>query len=410
MQVLYQRCCGLDVHKRFVVACLIWYAEDGKQHKELRRFSTLTPDLLLLIDWLQAASCTHVALESTGVYWKPIFNVMEGLFEIVLVNAQHMKAVPGHKTDTKDAQWIADLLQHGLLKASFIPPQPQRDLRDLTRYRSSLKQERTRHINRIHKLLEETNIKLSSVFADMMCKTGRIILQALADGEQNPEVLADLALLRAPGKREALLPALQGCMRVHHRFLLQELLIMVETLERAIGRLDQEIEERLRPQRDLIERLDAITGVSQRVLETLFAEVGWELDTFPDAAHLASWVGICPGQHESGGKRMSGRTRKGNRYAKTILVQAGHAAGKTKTYLGAQYRRLAKGRGIKRAAVAVGHSILVIYYHMLTTSQPYEEKGEDYFIQHDQHERQRRLVKQLERLGYTVNLTPQPTV
>jgi transposase len=410
MQVLYQRCCGLDVHKRFVVACLIWYGEDGKQHKELRRFSTLTPDLLLLIDWLQAATCTHVALESTGVYWKPIFNLMEGLFEVVLVNAQHMKAVPGHKTDTKDAQWIAELLQHGLLKASFIPPQPQRDLRDLTRYRSSLKQERTRHINRIHKLLEETNIKLSSVFADMMCKTGRVILHALADGEQNPEVLADLALLRAPGKREALLPALQGCMRAHHRFLLQELLGMIETLERAIGRLDQEIEERLRPQRELIERLDAITGVSQRVLETLFAEVGWELETFPDAAHLASWVGICPGQHESGGKRMSGRTRKGNRYAKTILVQAGHAAGKTKTYLGAQYRRLAKGRGVKRAAVAVGHSILVIYYHMLTTSQPYEEKGEDYFLQHDQHERKKRLVKPLERLGYTVNLTPEHTV
>jgi len=406
MQVLHSCCCGLDVHKRFVVACLIRGGEDGKPQKELRRFDTLTPQLLSLIDWLQSAQCTHVALESTGVYWKPIFNLMEGLFEIVLVNAQHMKAVPGRKTDTKNAEWIADLLQHGLLKASFIPPQPQRDLRDLTRYRSSLKQERTQHVNRVHKLLEETNIKLSSIFADMMCKTGRAILQALARGEENPEVLADLALFWAPHKRDALVPALQERMRAHHRFLLQELLAMIETLERAIGRLDREIEERLAEHKETLERLDEITGVSQRVLETLFAEIGWELDTFPDAAHLASWVGICPGQKESGGKQMSGRTRKGNRYAKTILVQAAHAAGKTKhTYLGAQYRRLSKGRGIKRAAVAVGHSILVIYYHMLTTSQPYQEKGEDYFVHHDQQEKQRRLVKQLERLGYTVKLT-----
>src|SRR2546421_4840439 len=245
MQVLYRCWCGLDVHKRFVVACLIWYTQDGKLHKELQRFSTLTPDLLRLIDWLQAAECTQVSLESTGVYWMPIFNLMEGLFEIVLVNAQHMKAVPGRKTDTKDAEWIADLLQHGLLKASFIPPQPQRDLRDLTRYRTSLKQERTRHVNRIHKLLEETNLKLSSVFGDLMCKTGRAILHELAAGGANPEVLADLALLRAPHKRDALVPALQGCMRAHHRFLLQELLEMVQTLERAIGRLDHEIEERL---------------------------------------------------------------------------------------------------------------------------------------------------------------------
>ena len=410
MQVLHACCCGLDVHKRFVVACLITHAEDGKQHKELRRFDTVTPELLRLVDWLQSAGCTHVALESTGVYWKPIFNVMEGLFELVLVNAQHMKAVPGRKTDTKDAEWIADLLQHGLLKASFIPPQPQRDLRDLTRYRTSLKQERTRHVNRIHKLPEETNIKLSSVFADLMCKTGRAILAALAEGEERPEVLADLALQRAPHKRKALVPALQGCMRAHHRFLLRELLGMVDSLERAISRLDHEIEERLRPLEETMQRLDAITGVSQRVLETLFAEIGWELESFPDAAHLASWVGICPGQHESGGKRMSGRARKGNRYAKTMLVQAAQAAGKTKTYLGAQYRRLSKGRGMKRAAVAVGHSILVIYYHMLTTSQPYQEKGEDYFVHLDHDQRQRRLVKQLERLGYDVNLTPRRVV
>jgi transposase len=408
MQVLHPCCCGLDVHKRFVVACLIRTSEEGKPLKELRRFDTLTPELLHLVDWLQDAQWSHVALESTGVYWKPIFNLMEGLFEIVLVNAQHMKAVPGRKTDTKDAEWIADLLRHGLLRASFIPPQPQRDLRDLTRYRSSLKQERTQHVNRVHKLLEETNSKLSSIFGDMMCKTGRALLHALARGEENPEILADLSLFWAPHTRDALVPALQGCVRAHHRFLLHELLAMIETLERAIDRLDREIAERLAEHKETLERLDAITGVSQRVLETVFAEVGWELDAFPDAAHLASWVGICPGQKESGGKQISGRTRKGNRSAKSILVQAGHAAGKTKnTYLGAQYRRLSKGRGIKRAAVAVGHSILVIYYHMLTTSQPYEEKGEEFFIHHDHQEKQRRLVKQLERLGYAVQLTPQ---
>jgi transposase len=406
MQVLYPCCCGLDVHKRFVVACLITPGEEGQAHKELRRFSTLTPDVLRLCDWLQGAGCTHVALESTGVYWKPLFNLMEGLFQIVLVNAQHMKAVPGRKTDSKDAEWIADLLQHGLLKASFIPPQPQRDLRDLTRYRSSLKQERTRHINRVHKLLEETNLKLSSVFADVMCKTGRAILHALAQGESRPEVLADLALLRVPGKRDALVPALQGCLRPHHRFLLGELLAMIGTLERSIERLDAEIAERLRPLQELLARLDSITGVSQGALEILFAEVGWDPSPFPDAAHLASWVGICPGQHESGGKRLSGRTRKGNRWAKTTLVQAAHATGRTKTYLGAQFRRLSQGRGTKRAAVAVAHSILVIYYHMLCSGHAYGEKGEDYFLHHDQREKQWRLVKQLENLGYEVSLAP----
>jgi transposase len=411
MQVLHSCCCALDVHKRFVVACLLRFTEDGKQHKELQRFDTLTPDLLRLIDWLQSAECTHVALASTGVYWKPLFNLMEGIFQIVLVNAQHMKAVPGRKTDTKDAEWIADLLQHGLRKARHLSlPKPSASCAISPASAAASSRNEPAMSTASTRVLEETNIKLSSIFADLMCKTGRDILHALADGEANPQVLADLALLRAAHKRDALVPALQGCMRTHHRFLLQELLGMLEMLERAIGRLDQEIEERLRPQKEVLERLDEITGVSQRVLETLFAEVGWELDTFADAAHLASWVGICPGQHESGGKRMSGRTRKGNRSAKTILVQAAHAAGKTKTYLGAQYRRMSKGRGIKRAAVAVGHSILVIYYPMLTTSQPDEEKGEDSFIHDDQHEKPRRLVKQLERLGFTVNLTAQHVV
>jgi transposase len=407
MQVLYQSCCGMDVHKRFVVACLLWHSEDEKPHKELRRYTTMTDDLLQCIAWLQAKGCSHVAMESTGVYWKPVFTLMEGLFDVVVVNAQHMKAVPGRKTDSKDAEWIAELLQHGLLKASFIPLRPQRELRDLTRYRLTLSQERTRLVNRLHKLLEEANLKLSSVLTDMLCKTGRMILQALAKGEADPEKLADLGLAFVPTKRDALAKALCGRMHEHQRFVLRELLHMIDSQEWAIARLDRQIEERLRPFEATIKRLDAITGVSRHTIEVLFAEVGWDMRPFPDAAHLASWAGLCPGQHESGGKRMSGRARKGNRWVKTTLVQAAHAAGKTQTYLGAQYRRLSARRGGKRAAVAVAHSILVIYYQLLTTGEAYQEKGVDYFTQLDQEHHQRRLVKQLERLGFQVSLTPQ---
>jgi transposase len=407
MQVLYQSCCGMDVHKRFVVACLIWHDADGQQHKEIRRYSTMTGDLLQCNDWLQAKGCTHVAMESTGVYWKPVFTLMEGRFDVVVVNAQHMKAVPGRKTDIKDAEWIADLLQHGLLKASFIPLRPQRELRDLTRYRLTLSQEHTRLVNRLHKLLEEANLKLSSVLANILGKTGRAILHALAKGEADTEKLADLGLAYVPSKRDALAKALCGRMHEHQRFVLGELLQMIDSQEWAIARLDRQIEERLRPFEATIKRLDAISGVSRHTIEVLFAEVGWDMRPFPDAAHLASWAGLCPGQHESGGKRMSGRARKGNRWVKTTLVQAAHAAGKTQTYLGAQYRRLSVRRGGKRAAVAVAHSILVIYYQLLTTGQAYQEKGVEYFTQLDQEQHQRRLVKQLERLGFQVSLTPQ---
>ena len=351
----------------------------------------------------------HAAMESTGVYWKPVFTLMEGLLDVVVVNAQHMKAVPGRKTDIKDAEWIAELPRHGLLKASFIPQRSQRELRDLTRYRLTLSQERTRLVNRLHKLLEEANLKLSSVLADMLCKTGRMILQALAKGEADPEKLADLGLAFVPTKRDALAKAMCGRMHEHQRFVLRELLQMIDSQEWAIARLDRQIEERLRPFEETIRRLDAITGVSRHTIEVLFAEVGWDMRPFSDAAHLASWAGLCPGQHESGGKRMSGRARKGNRWVKTTLVQAAHAAGKTQTYLGAQYRRLSARRGGKRAAVAVAHSILVIYYQLLTTGEAYQEKGVDYFTQLDQEHHQRRLVKQLERLGFQVNLTPKPS-
>lgn len=408
MEVLYRSCCGIDVHKQFLVACLLSVDEAGRPHKELRRFSTMTGDLLSCVDWLKAAQCEAIAMESTGVYWKSPWNLMEGHFEVVMiVNAEHIKRVPGRKTDKKDAEWLAELLQLGLLKPSFIPPRPQRELRDLTRLRTTLTRERTRLVNRVHKTLEDTNLKLSSVLTDIMGQTGQHILGAILRGEDDPATLADMALRRAASKRDALELALRGQVSEHHRLLLRELLQMIQHHDQAISRLDQQIEERFRPQEEDIQRLDAIPGCSRRVIEILFAEIGWDLSSFPDASHLASWVGICPGNNESGGKRFSGRTRKGNRWVKAILVQAAQAAARTKnSYLSAQYHQIAARRGNKRAAVAVGHSILVIYYHMLTTGEPYREKGANYFSELDRQQAERRFTKQLERLGYQVTLTP----
>ena len=408
MEVLHRSCCGIDVHKQFLVACLLIVDETGHQHKEIRRFSTMTGELLSCVDWLQTAQCTAVAMESTGVYWQSPYNLMEGHFaQVMIVNAEHLKRVPGQKTDQKDAEWIAELLQLGLLKPSFIPPRFQRDLRQLTRLRTTLTQERTRLINRVHKLLEDANFKLSSVLTDIRGQTGKHILGAVVRGEEDPTVLANMALRRAANKRDALVLALRGRVSDHHRLLLRELLEMIQHHDQAIFRLDHDIEERLRPYDAQIQRLDAIPGLNRRSIEILFAEVGWDMSAFPDAAHLASLVGICPGNYESGGKRLSGRIRKGNHYVKAILVQAAQAAARTKnTYLAAQYQRIAARRGGKRAAVAVGHSILVIYYHMLTTGQPYQEKGVDYFSELDRQHAERRLTKQLERLGYQVTLTP----
>ena len=360
MEVVYPRCSGFDVHKRFVVACLS-LIQNGERHKEIRQFSTMTSEILALKEWLKASACSHIAMESTGVYWKPIFHLLEGEFEIVLVNAQHMKAVAGRKTDVKDAEWIADLLQHGLLKASFIPSSEQQAVRDLTRSRMSLIQERNRLINRMQKVLEDANIKLASVVSDLMGKTGHGILIALVAGEEDPERLAHLAQGSLIKKQEQLKAALQGKLTSHHRVLLEELLQLLATLDRSIMHLDLEIADRLRQHEALISRIDEITGLSRRSIEVLLGELGWDMSHFPDAAHAASWVGICPGNHETGGKRLSGRIRQGNRWAKTVLIQAAHAAGHTQTYLGEQYRRISARRGGKRAAVAVGHSILVIF-------------------------------------------------
>jgi len=396
----------LDVHKAFVVACLIVIDPHGERQKQTRRFGTMTGELLALVDWLQEAQCTHVAMESTGVFWKPVYNMLEGLFEVIVVNAQHMKAVPGHKTDVKDAEWIADLLQHGLLKPSFIPSAEQRELRDLTRYRTTLIQERSRHINRIHKILEDANLKLTSVVTDVMGKTGRLILHALVDGQEDPQCLAHLAQGSLVQKHDLLVEALRGRLKDHHRFLLKELLGLIEYQDRSIERLDQQIAEHLRPVDEQITRIDEVTGLARRGIEIVLAELGTDMKQFPDAAHAASWVGICPGNHESGGKRLKGTIRKGNRWAKAALVQAAHATRRTNSYLGEQYRRLSKRRGSKRAAVAVGHSILVIMYQMLKTNEPYKEKGATYFDEMDRGRIQHRLVARLERLGYDVTLQP----
>ncbi len=405
MEVVYPRCSGFDVHKCFVVVCLS-VIEQGQRHKELRQFSTMTNEIPSLKEWLKASGCTHIAMESTGVYWKPLFHLLEGDFEIVLVNAQHMKNVPGRKTDVKDAEWIADLLQHGLLKASFIPSSEQQAVRDLTRTRMRLIQERNRLINRIQKVLEDANIKLASVVSDIMGVTGQAILRALVAGQQDPLSLSRLAQGSLVKKQELLQAALQGKLAPHHRMQLEELLQLIATLDHSIARFDREVAERLRRFDALIERIDAVTGLSRRSIEVLLGELGWDMSHFPDAAHAASWVGICPGQHETGGKQQSGRSRQGNRLAKTVLIQAAHAAGRTQTYLGEQYRRIRARRGSKKAAMAVGHSILVIFYHMVKTGEPYHEKGADYFSTFNKEQIQQRLIRQLESLGNTVILQP----
>jgi transposase len=344
MEVVYERCCGLDVHRNTVVAC-VSIIEAGQRRKEIRTFRTITKELLAMRQWLLAEGCSHVGMESTGVLWRPIYDRLSGYFELVLVNAAHMRQVPGRKTDVQDADWLADLLQHGLLTPSFVPDQPQQDLRDLTRLRVHLVQDRAQLINRILKVLQQGGIKLSGVLSDVVGTSGRAILQALCAGERDPERLAVLVHKSVAYKHVQLVEALTGDLRPHHQFLLCELLSLLDGVERSIKHVEQEIEQRLSAEEEKLERLEKITGVSRRTLHLLCAEVGLDLSRFPDAAHLASWAGICPGQKESAGKRQSGRTRPANPYVKAALVQAAHATARTQTYLGEQYRRLRKRRG-----------------------------------------------------------------
>jgi transposase len=405
MESILERCAGLDVHKKTVVACARTPAG-----AITRTFGTMTADLLELSDWLASQGVTHVAMESTGDYWKPVFNILEGAFQVILVNAQHLKAVPGRKTDVKDAEWIAELLQHGLLRASFIPPVAQRELRDLTRYRSTFVHERVNLINRVQKLLEDANIKLASVASDVMGKSGRAMLDALIAGTTKPELLVALAKGRLRSKREELLKALEGRVKPHHRFVLTELLCQIDSLDETLAHFDAQIQDACRPFEEAVELLDTIPGLSRQTAETLVAEMGSDMSRFPDANHLAAWAGVAPGNNESAGIHYSGKTRKGNKVLRTSLVQAAHAAVKVKqTYLAAQYHRLAARRGKKKAIGAVAHSILVIAYYMLVRKEPYQEAGADFFDRLNPEAIANRLVQRLHQLGYQADLHPLPS-
>jgi transposase len=448
MQIVYQRCCGIDIHKKIIVACLLICTAQGV-HKEIQTFSTMLQDLYRLRDWLKAMQCQAVAMESTGVYWKPIWNVLEDEMELLLVNAQHMKAVPGRKTDVKDAEWIADLLLHGLLRPSFVPPRPQRELRDLTRYRSSLGADRARLVNRIQKVLEDTNIKLASVATDITGKSGRAILHALLQGEQDPQVLAELARGRMREKREQLVQAVQGTLSEHHRFLLSSQLRQLDFLDSQLAELDEEIAHRLgipsgpdepdpsggqpaheqnaqacstestpsssvpseRPGRlssaQVISILDEVPGINMRIGEIVVAEIGTMVDRFPTEAQIVSWAGLCPEAKISAGKRLSTKTGKGNRWLRQALIEAAHAAARSKgTYLGAYYQRLRKRMGHKKAIVALAHRLLVIIYHLLKEQQPYQELGPNHDEEKAIEATKRWALRRLEQLGYQVTLQP----
>lgn len=436
-----------------IVACLLICTAQGVQ-KEIQTFSTMLQDLYRLRDWLKAKQCQAVAMESTGVYWKPIWNVLEGELELLLCNAQHIKAVPGRKKDVKDAEWIADLLQHGLLRASFVPPRPQRELRDLTRYRSSLAADHARLVNRIQKTLEDTNIKLASVASDITGQSGRAILKAMLEGEQNPQKLAELARGRMKEKREQLAQALQGTLGDHHRFLLQSQLRQLDFFDLQVRELDQEIAHRLGLQSDpddpetpdpsddlpakegasetpvpsespksilpmgeqpeahtplssaeAIRILDEVTGINVRIGEIVVAELGLQMDRFPDEAHLCSWAGLCPAAKISANKRLSTKTGKGNRWLRQALIEAANAAARSKgTFLGAYYQRLRKRMGHKKAIVALAHRILIIIYHLLKEQQSYRELGPDHVDEKAAEVARRRALRTLEQLGYDVNL------
>lgn len=407
MEPIYTRCCGLDVHSKNVQACVRRMGKEGQVHHEVRTFGTMTCDLLSLADWLASEEVTHVAMESTGVYWKPIYNILEGRVTLLLVNARHVKNVPGRKTDVKDCQWLAQLLQCGLLQGSFIPDRPQRELRDLTRQRAQLVNEKSAVANRVHKVLEDANIKLGTVATDILGKSGRDMIRALIRGEKDPREMAELARRQLREKIPQLRLALEGQVTDHHRFLLGELLDHLEYLEGQIERFSRRIEEVSRPFEEAIQEVARLPGFEQRSAENVIAEIGADLVPFPSAEHLSSWAGVCPGNNESAGKKKSGKTRKGSRWLRVALTQAAWAASKKKgSYFQAQYRRLAGRRGKKRALMAVGHSLLVVIYHILKDRTEYKELGAAHFDNLNGKRLVPYLVKRLKNIGYEVNLTP----
>ncbi|MDP9314093.1 MAG: IS110 family transposase [Chloroflexota bacterium] len=448
MEITYTHAAGLDVHKKTVVACVFVPGAKGKPQKEIRTFGTITQDLLALADWLLSKAITHVALESTGEFWKPVYQILEASFTVLVVNAQHIKTVPGRKTDVKDAEWIADLLRHGLLKASFIPPLPQRDLRDLTRQRTNLVQDRARVINQLQKVLEWANIKLTSVVTDVMGVSARAMLAAMIRGEVDQGVLADLAQGRLRAKQAQLEQALVGYVRAHHRFLLARHLIHIDFLDEEIARFEQEIETFIVTQTpteppppsalepsdtipetstdtplpppistmlswaEAVELLDTAPGIGRTAAELILAEIGPDMRRFPTAGHLASWAKVCPGNRQSGGKRYSSRTGKGNHWLRPILVQAAWAAIRVKdSHLATVYRRLVVRLGKQKAIMAVAHRLLVAIYHMLKEHVPYREIGTAPLSERTKQKRVTRLQRQIEHLGFMVTLQPtQPVV
>jgi transposase len=408
MRSLVERCSGLDVHKDTVTACVRVPDQAGGQRQELRTFATTTRSLLTLRDWLKALGVTLVAMESTGVYWKPVYYVLEDDFECWLVNARHYRNVPGKKTDVEDAEWLCELAQHGLVRPSFVPPKEIRELRDLTRYRKAQIQERTREAQRLDKILQDAGIKLSSVASRVMGKSGRAMLEALVSGTTDPDVLANLARRRLRSKLPALKDALEGRFARRHALIVGRILAHIDYLDEAIDDLSEEIDRVIAPFADKVELLDTIPGVDKRIAETLIAEFGVDMSRFPDDHHLASWAGMCPGNDQSGGKHRTAKTTKGSKWLRSALVEAAHAAAHKKdSYLAAQYHRIRGRRGPKKAAVAVGHSILVSAYFVLKRNRPYEDLGSDYFLRRPSTEAHlRRLIRQINKLGYTVTLDP----
>src|SRR5215470_2122377 len=406
MKTLHKRCAGLDVHKAEVVACLR-VVNRGKESYELRRFPTTTRGLIGLGDWLEQAGCTHVAMEATGVYWKPVWYILEGRFQLILANAAHIKAVPGRKSDTHDATWISDLLAHGLIRASFVSPQPIQELRDLSRTRKQLTREIVQHTQRIQAVLEEANVKLTSVITDIMGVSGRRILKAIVAGETAPMKLAELGGPRLAATKSELADALHGRVRPHHQFLIGQHLKTIEQLEETITAFDGQIEAALAPFRNAIERLKEVPGLSETAAQILLAEIGTDMRQFPTAGHLLSWAGLIPRLDESAGKRRSTRVRKGAPWLKPVLVQCAWGAARSKgTYYQGQFFRLKARRGPKKAAVAVAASLLTAAYHMLKNGTFHQDIGADFLVKRDKARIATKLANRIKDLGYDVSFTP----
>jgi transposase len=405
MDVLYERCCGLDLHKRSVTACRVTPGAGGQPTREIRTFGTMTAELLALGDWLAAGGVSHIAMESTGVYWKPVWNLFEERFTLLLVNAAHVKVVPGRKRDVGDAEWLADLLRHGLLAPSFVPDRPARELRELTRYRSSLVRERTAEVNRLQKTLEGANLKLASVVSDVTGVSARAMLSELIAGQDDAAALAELAVGQLRRKQAELEQALTGRVSAHQRFLLAQHLTLIDALDAQIATVSAEIAARMAPFDAELALLDSIPGVGRWSAEVILAEIGPDMTRFPTAGHLASWAGMCPGHDESAGKSRSGKTRRGSPWLRTTLTEAAYAAGRSKDpYLGARYHRLIARRGKKKAAIAVGRAILEACHRLLSTGQPYQPQPAR--LPAAPLSPEARLVRQLERLGHRVTLEP----